>query len=43
MRDIEVEPVSVICGVLGAIIVVAAGLHLVRLSRLAEAEPAPSA
>jgi YjbE family integral membrane protein len=43
MWDIEAEPVSMICGLLGAIFVVAAGLHLVRLNRLAHAEPAPSA
>jgi hypothetical protein len=34
--------VEVICGVLGAIIVVAAGLFLARSSHVPQAEPAPS-
>jgi YjbE family integral membrane protein len=42
MLDFEMEPVSVICGILGAIFVVLMGLYLVRSSRTMEAEPAPS-
>jgi YjbE family integral membrane protein len=42
MFDFEMEPVSVICGILGAIFVVVMGLYLVRSSRTLEAEPAPS-
>jgi YjbE family integral membrane protein len=42
MWDVELEPVAMICGLLGAIIVVLAGLHLVRSSRLTEAEPVTS-
>ncbi len=40
--DFELEPVGLICGILGAIIVVLAGLHLVRSNRLKAAEPVPS-
>jgi hypothetical protein len=42
MFEFEVEPVSVICGILGAIFVVLMGLHLARANRTAQAEPAPS-
>jgi YjbE family integral membrane protein len=40
--EFEVEPVAVICGILGAIFVVLMGLHLARASRVAEPEPAPT-
>jgi YjbE family integral membrane protein len=40
--ELEIEPVAVICGILGAIFVVLMGLHLSRTSRAAQAEPAPS-
>jgi YjbE family integral membrane protein len=42
MLEFELEPVSMICGMLGAIFVVLVGLHLVRANRAAAAEPAPS-
>jgi YjbE family integral membrane protein len=42
MLEFELEPVSMICGMLGAIFVVLLGLHLVRANRAAAAEPAPS-
>ena len=42
MLEFEIEPVSFICGILGAIFVVLMGLYLVRSNRAAEAEPAPS-
>jgi YjbE family integral membrane protein len=41
MFEFELEPVAVICGILGAIFVVLMGLHLVRSNRVA-AEPAPT-
>jgi YjbE family integral membrane protein len=37
-----VEPVGLVCGIVGAVIVVVAGLYLVRSGRLTGAEPAPS-
>jgi YjbE family integral membrane protein len=40
--EFEVEPVAVICGILGAIFVVLMRLHLARASRVAEPEPAPT-
>jgi hypothetical protein len=40
--EFEIEPIAMICGILGAIFVVLMGLYLVRSSRVAEAEPAPS-
>lgn len=42
--DLELEPVGLICGLAGAIIVVLAGLYLVRSSGsgVPESEPAPS-
>ncbi len=40
--EFETEPVALICGILGAIFVVAMGLHLARSSRVAVPEPAPS-
>jgi hypothetical protein len=40
--EFEIEPIATICGILGAIFVVLMGLYLVRSSRVAEAEPAPS-
>jgi YjbE family integral membrane protein len=43
MFEFEMEPVAVICGILGAIFVVLMGLYLVRSNRAAAAaEPAPS-
>jgi YjbE family integral membrane protein len=42
MLEFELEPVALICGILGAIFVVLMGLHLVRSNRAAAAEPAPS-
>jgi len=43
MFELEIDPVGLICGVLGAIFVVLMGLYLVRSSRTAaEPEPAPS-
>jgi YjbE family integral membrane protein len=42
MFEFELEPVGLICGILGAIFVVLMGLHLVRTNRAAAAEPAPS-
>ncbi len=41
MFEFELEPISLICGILGAIFVVLMGLYLVRSNRAA-AEPAPS-
>jgi hypothetical protein len=41
MFEFELEPVGLICGILGAIFVVLMGLHLVRSNRVA-AEPAPT-
>ena len=35
---IEVEPITVICGILGAIFVVLMGLHLARSNRMAQAQ-----
>ena len=40
--EFEMEPVAVICGILGAIFVVLMGLHLARMSHAAESKPAPS-
>jgi YjbE family integral membrane protein len=40
--DFELEPIGLVCGVVGAIIVVVVGLHLVRTSGQTKAEPAPS-
>jgi YjbE family integral membrane protein len=43
MFEFEMEPIAVICGILGAIFVVLMGLYLVRSNRAAAAaEPAPS-
>ena len=42
MFEFEMEPVAVICGILGAIFVVLMGLYLVRSNRTAQPEPAPS-
>jgi YjbE family integral membrane protein len=42
MLEFELEPISFICGILGAIFVVLMGLYLARASRAAAAEPAPS-
>jgi YjbE family integral membrane protein len=39
----DMEPIGIVCGILGAIFVVLMGLHLVRASNTAEAETAPSA
>ncbi len=41
MLEFELEPVAMICGILGAIFVVLMGLYLVRSNRMA-AEPAPT-
>jgi YjbE family integral membrane protein len=40
--DFETEPLGILCGVLGAIIVVCAGLYMRRGHGVAEAEPAAS-
>jgi len=40
--DLETEPLGILCGLAGAIIVVAAGLYLRRGSSVVEAEPAAS-
>lgn len=42
MFEFELEPVALICGILGAIFVVLMGLYLSRANGVAEAEPAPS-
>jgi len=42
MIEFEVEPIALICGILGAIFVVLMGLHLVRSNRAAAPAPAPS-
>jgi hypothetical protein len=43
MFEFEMEPIAVICGILGAIFVVLMGLYLVRSNRAAAAaEPAQS-
>ena len=42
MLEFELEPVALICGILGAIFVVLMGMYLVRANRTATAEPAPS-
>jgi YjbE family integral membrane protein len=43
MFEFEMEPIALICGILGAIFVVLMGLYLVRSNRAAAAaEPAPS-
>jgi YjbE family integral membrane protein len=43
MIENDMEPISLLCGILGAIFVVFMGLYLVRASNTAEAETAPSA
>ena len=40
--EFEMEPIALICGIMGAIFVVLMGLYLVRTNREAEAKPAPS-
>jgi YjbE family integral membrane protein len=40
--EFEIEPVALVCGLLGAVFVVLMGLYLARTQRAAEAEPAPS-
>jgi YjbE family integral membrane protein len=42
MFEFAMEPIALICGILGAIFVVLMGLYLVRSNRLAERKPAPS-
>jgi YjbE family integral membrane protein len=42
MFEFELEPIGLICGILGAIFVVLMGLYLVRSSRVMKPEPAPS-
>jgi YjbE family integral membrane protein len=42
MIEFEMEPIALICGLLGAIFVVLMGLYLARSNRAAAAEPAPS-
>jgi YjbE family integral membrane protein len=42
MFELEIEPIGLICGILGAIFVVLMGLYLVRTNRAGEVEPAPS-
>jgi hypothetical protein len=39
--EFELEPIGLMCGILGAIFVVLMGLYLVRSNRAAEPEPAP--
>ncbi len=41
--DFEFEPIDIICGILGAIFVVCAGLYLVRAGRAVEATGTPEA
>jgi YjbE family integral membrane protein len=43
MLDNDLEPISLVCGLAGAIFVVLMGLHLVRTSHAAGGKPAPSA
>jgi YjbE family integral membrane protein len=43
MIENDMEPISLVCGILGAIFVVLMGLYIVRSSNTAEAETAPSA
>src|SRR5262249_11771193 len=40
--EFEMEPIALICSILGAIFVVLMGLYLGRSQRAVEAEPAPS-
>jgi hypothetical protein len=42
MFEFEMEPVAMICGILGAIFVVLVGLYLARANRAEAVEPAPS-
>ena len=42
MFEFEVEPIGIVCGILGAIFVVLMGLYMVRANRDAEPEPARS-
>ena len=42
MFEFEMEPIALICGILGAIFVVLMGLYVGRSNRLAERKPAPS-
>jgi len=42
MFEFAMEPIAVICGILGAMFVVLMGLYLVRSNRMAERKPAPS-
>ena len=43
MFEFAMEPIALICGILGAIFVVLMGLYLVHANSAAEAKPAPSA
>jgi YjbE family integral membrane protein len=43
MIENDLEPISLLCGILGAIFVVLMGLYLVRTGNTSEAETAPSA
>jgi len=42
MFEFDVEPIGIVCGILGAIFVVLMGLYMVRANRGAEPKPAPS-
>jgi len=42
MFEFAMEPIALICGILGAIFVVLMGLYVVRSNRMAERKPAPS-
>ncbi|HLK82734.1 MAG TPA: TerC family protein [Xanthobacteraceae bacterium] len=43
MLDVELDPIGLACGILGAIFVVVMGLYLVHSNSAAESKPAPSA
>jgi YjbE family integral membrane protein len=43
MFDVELDPIGVACGIVGAIFVVVMGLYLVYSNSAAESKPAPSA
>jgi YjbE family integral membrane protein len=42
MFEIELDPIAVACGIIGAILVVATGLYLVRANTIAESQAAPA-
>jgi hypothetical protein len=43
LGGVEVEPITVICGILGAIFVVVMGLHLARSNRMRMAQSSQQA